>query len=162
MAAAATLNVAPELLKRIKWLAEEYEQIRAKQASGDERTRRMEVVASRMRSLAADVYPCLDPLTQSQSPGERLAAIILLQVIPNAEYTDWLVARFTPRWERPFVQYHAGVALLTAAQTLADSHLTALRRAVNTAQGHLGDHPAWDRHAVLEEAAAVLDRRLRR
>jgi hypothetical protein len=54
--------------------ANEYERIRATMPSGDERTRRMEVVVAKMRTLSIAGYPLLDDFSKSSSPGQRLAA----------------------------------------------------------------------------------------
>ena len=136
----AALNVAPvtpasdlELARReIEDLATEYERIRRSMPAGDERTRRMEVVASRMRTLALSTYPLLPELTNSSSAGSRLAAVATLQAIPDARFTTWLGKRVAT--ERPFVGYHAAIALLSAARALDVSDLPAVSLAAEEAR----------------------------
>ena len=104
------------LWEQLRVLAQEYERLRATLPAGHERTRRMELVASQMRALAPVAYGLLKELMQSSSPGERLAAITFLQVRPQLDALDWLVERVAT--EKPFVSYHAALALHYAAQTL--------------------------------------------
>lgn len=59
-------------------LVEQYAALRRDMDSGPSRTRRLEMVASRTRGLAADLYPPLPRFTASASAGERLAAITFL------------------------------------------------------------------------------------
>jgi hypothetical protein len=101
---------------QISDLAREYEAIRASMPAGNERTRRMEVCATKMRTFALAAEPLLPELVGSTSPGERLLAVMILQVRPRAEYLEWLADRV--KTEKPFVGYHAAVALLTAARIL--------------------------------------------
>jgi hypothetical protein len=137
---AAARDVAPvppdsdlELARReIEGLATEYERIRGSMRPGDERTRRMEVVASRMRTLALSTTPILSELTESGSAGVRLAAVATLQAIPDARFTSWLGERVVK--ERPFVGYHAALALLSAARALEISDLPAVQLAVERAR----------------------------
>jgi len=141
-------------------LAQEYEQIRATMPSGDTRTRRMEVVVTKMRTLALAAYPLLRELTNSGSPGERLAAVAILQVRPNPDYLDWLVTRLAE--EKPFIGYHAGVALLAAVRNLDPSDYgTKLQQAIQEARKSVG----WklkdtDRDRVLSDAEKELREKL--
>ena len=140
-------------------LAQEYEQIRNTMNSGDERTRKMEIVASKMRSLALQAYPLLQDLASSTSPGQRLAAVILLQSIPNPDYLTWLAERL--KAEKPFIGYHAAVALLTAVRTLKEIHFKDLQSAIELARKDLlekfGTNAGYkDRLAVLNEAQKEL------
>ncbi len=109
-------------------LATEYERLRRSMTPGDERTRRMEVISSRMRALALSTYPLLDELSTSQSAGHRLAAVSTLQAIPDARFVPWLGERIVV--EKPFIGYHAALALLSAARTLEPAALPAVRAAV--------------------------------
>jgi hypothetical protein len=112
------------LRARVTELAGEYVRIRRDMKPSDARTRRMEVVVSQMRTLALSVYPLLAELTQSvpqhegrdSRAGERLVAVSLLQAVPHPDYIEWLADRVAQ--ERPFLGYHAAVALLTAAREL--------------------------------------------
>lgn len=140
----------------MRQLAREYERIRATMPSGDSRTRRMEVVVTKMRALALAAYPLLRDLASSESPGERLAAVAILQVRPNPDYLDWLAARVSE--EKPFIGYHAAVALLVAVRTLDPSYHAELQAAVQKARKSVG----WrlkdtDRDTVLSNAEKELE-----
>jgi hypothetical protein len=118
--------------QQVDALAEEYETIRSSLPSGDDRTHRMEIVVSKMRTIGRAAYPLRYDLVQSPSPGRRLQAISL-QVIPDYELLDWLAGRV--REEKPFISYHALVALNIAARNEhAREHLNELRAALRKAQ----------------------------
>lgn len=116
-------------------LAQEYEAVRASMPSSWERTRRMEMIVTKMRTMAVAGYPLLPELTKSASSGERLVAIATLQVKPDPAYVPWLGERIG--FEKPFLAYHAAVALLYAARTLDPSHDPALRQAISAAKQRL-------------------------
>jgi hypothetical protein len=80
----------------------------------------MTAVVAEMKSQAISSYPLLRELSASSAPGERLAAISILQVLPNPQMLRWLAER--PALETPFVAYHAVVALLMAVRNLADQY----------------------------------------
>jgi Domain of unknown function (DUF4062) len=112
-------------------LAKEYEETRRSMRAGDSRTRAMEVVASRMRSLALPAYPLLSELTASGSTGQRLAAISILEAIPTPEYLAWLADRLST--EKPFLGYHSSVALLQAARNLRATNTDDVKNAITRA-----------------------------
>ena len=146
-------EVAREALReQLRVLAEEYERLRATLPAGPERTRRMELVASQMRALAPVAYGLLDELMRSSSPGERLAAITFLQVRPQLDALDWLAERVTK--EKPFVSYHAALALHYAVRALPR---TAVLDAVERAK-RMGGPAAYDAGVakVLAEAERLL------
>jgi hypothetical protein len=58
--------------------------------------------------------PYWDEYAQSDRPGDRLAAVVIVQMSPDPKYLDWLADRF--RTDRPFIFYHAALAL----QNMAD------------------------------------------
>jgi hypothetical protein len=69
-------------------------------------------------------------LRNSGSPGERLAACAWLQVYPRADALPWLAGCLGG--EKPFIGYHAAVALLAAARDPnvdAQEVLDAIKRA---------------------------------
>jgi hypothetical protein len=74
----------------------------------------MEQVASQMKSLALAAQPLLDDLKKSDSAGERLPAVTFLEIKPREDSLDRLVERIAT--ERPFIGYHAALALLAAAR----------------------------------------------
>lgn len=140
-------------------LAREYERIRAVMPPGDERTRKMEIVMAKMRTLALASYSFLSEFTKSQSPGERLAVVAMLQIKPNSDYLDWLASRLPE--EKPFIGYHAAVAFLSAVRLLGVAKREQLQSAIEKARIALGDElKGTDRDKVLEEALnELLDRR---
>lgn len=140
-------------------LALEYENIRATVESGDQRTLNMEIVTSKMRSLAFVSLPLLQDLARSSSPGQRLAAVSILQSIPNPDYLSWLAERLIV--EKPFIGYHAAFALLTAVRTLGKPHFKQLQEAIEVAKKGMiekyGDMTSEsDRFKVLSEAQTEL------
>lgn len=142
--------------EQVLQLAREYERIRATMPSGDSRTRRMEIVVTKMRALALAAYPLLRDLVSSESPGERLAAVAILQVRTNVDYLDWLATRVAE--EKPFIGYHAAVALLVAVRRLDPPHYAKLRAAIQRARGSVG----WrlkdtDRDRILSDAEKELE-----
>ena len=121
--------------ERIRVLAHEYDSMRAPitgMLPGAERTRKMEVVASKMRGLALSAHPFLSELIQSQSAGERLAAVSTLEAIPEVSYLPWLAERLGS--EKPFVGYHAALGLLSAARSLDVEDLPSVQTAVDVAR----------------------------
>jgi threonine synthase len=140
--------------RQIQALARQYESIRAVLPSGDARTRQMELIATKMRTLAIAAIPLLGQLKRSPSPGERLAAVEMLQMVPDAESLDWLAERMGT--EKPFIEYHAAVALLSAARSLDDSIRPRVLAAIEQAKARLGPIGAkTDRWSTLEEAQKV-------
>jgi len=137
--AARTSSATPDsdsalVRDRLTALADEYDDVRRTMSAGDVRTRRMEVIASKMRTLAQAAYPLLPEMTASEKPGMRLAAIEVLQSVPDANWLDWLADRLEMSAEKPFIGYHAALALSIAARELEDAHLPSLRRALTRAE----------------------------
>ena len=136
----------------------EYDRIRRTMLGGDPRTRRMEVVASRLRGLADSIVPLLPALTEHDKPGHRLAAVCALQVRPSRDYLDWLGDRIS--LEKPFVGYHAAIALLAAARALQDEDLTEVERSIRNAEEGAADlRSDTDRMSTLALAERELARR---
>jgi hypothetical protein len=144
--------------QQVESLAREYEDIRSSMPSGDDRTRRMEVLMSKMRAIGRAAFPIRYELTQSPSPGQRLQVIASLQVRPDFELLEWLANRI--RVERPFVAYHAVVALNTAARdAYAREHLNELEIALERAkQASQGLSPDPDRTKELEQLEKTIAR----
>jgi hypothetical protein len=116
-------------------MAAEYEKIRREEQAGGARTRHMTAVLSRMKAKAAGVRGLLDDFQKSDAPGIRLAAIAILQMFPDARYLDWLAERLdNPAVEKPFVGYHAAVALLEAVRTLPTTECARLKSALARAK----------------------------
>jgi len=142
--------------QRIEDLARAYQELRKLTGPGDARTRKMEVIAARMRALGCDAYFLLDYLAKNPEPGWRLAAVSLLETKPNPEYLDWLAERLAP--EKPFVGYRAAVALLIAARTLEGTFRDQVRDALEKARGLLGPGlETTDRGRTLRAAYSELE-----
>lgn len=143
------------LRTEMKKLANDYEAVRASMPEGDRRTRRMEEVVTKMRTLALACEPLLGEFADSAAPGERLSAIVILQVRPKPDWLRWLADRL--KIEKPFIGYHAAVALLSAARLLDEqarpSLLSAIQLAKATSGGRLEGTDRWD---VLSEAEREL------
>jgi hypothetical protein len=140
---------------KIMSLARRYVESRREPFS-DGRTQKLEVVFTEMKGLAFLAYPLLSELAKStprdggrdERVGERVAAIALLEAIPNETYIDWLADRVCQ--ERPFVGYHAGVALLNAVREFKGTHRDRLRAAIERALGCVSE--TSDRGRVLRAA----------
>jgi len=135
----ATLTLAPTSVDASSreasvQLAKEYDQIRRDMPSGDARTRLMEGFFSRMKIEAPKVQGLLSSFQQSSSAGERLMAIAVLNMFPDANHLDWLAERMDPEQEKPFVSYHAAVALLDAVTNLPVENCAKLRAALAKAR----------------------------
>jgi len=148
--------------QQIAALAQEYEHIRATMDAGDARTRKMEGVVSRMRPLALAAHTLVPELAASTSPGHRLAAAIMLQAVPKPEFLTWLAQRLGI--EKPFIGYHAALALLSSVRVLRPTHTEKLRAVLALAKEPFkntyrrGDGDTTDRYRLLEEAEHELDR----
>jgi hypothetical protein len=103
------------IVEQVAKLAAEYESIRATLPSGSERTRAMNRIAAKMRTIGIAAGSLRYELSVSPSPGKRLQAIACLQVSPDLDMVDWLTERV--QVEVPFVSYQALIAICTAAQS---------------------------------------------
>jgi hypothetical protein len=121
-------GVMASIRQRLYDFAQEYETTRANMPSGTERTRAMNGVAAKMRTLALAADPFLHELHDSDSPGRRLAAVCILQLAPNLDYIDWLAQRMGT--EQPFIFFHASVALLSAVRKYGQTQATKLKGAI--------------------------------
>jgi hypothetical protein len=148
VAGAAAGGDAASLL-RVERLADEYDQLRDTLPSGPDRTRLMSGVMAEMASQAGAVAPHLPRLTESPRAGERLAAVAALQSIVAPHYLPWLVTRLVQ--ERPFVAFHAAVALLALLPRLTPQQRESVKQGVQAAQKELADKGLRDaeRDAVM-------------
>jgi hypothetical protein len=101
------------LLNELDQLCLQYDALRRSLPSGPERTGAMTGVLIKMRSLAPSLVGHIDAYKGSGSPGSRLAAIAMMQMVPRVADLDWLKERFSS--EHPFVFYHAALALQNVA-----------------------------------------------
>jgi hypothetical protein len=104
-------KVLDAVRRQIYDLASEYESVRSEMPSGHIRTRKMNEIAAGMRTLALAGLPLRAQLTRSDSVGERLAAICMLQVEPRPRFFRWLIQRVKTETQ-PFVFYQGAVAVL--------------------------------------------------
>jgi hypothetical protein len=139
----------------------EYETIRSFMPSSPERTVEMNRIMGGLRTLGLAAKPLLPQLTVSARPGERLAAIAVLQTEPDIIYLQWLVERFS--LEQPFVFYHAALALRQAALAQAFGDRQRLKDGINTAlakvEAFTGGRPDQNSIMVLRDALAVMDKK---
>jgi hypothetical protein len=126
-----TSSVRMDVIK----LAEEYVEIRRDMRSGEDRTRLMTAMAAELRSFAPDAFYLVPELIISPSAGERLAAICILQQIPDKAYLNWLAERVAV--EKPFPGYHATLALLRALRAGGHDVRPAIAVAVGRAKALL-------------------------
>lgn len=137
--------------------AQLYERTRQRMSPSSDRTHRMEQIFEKMRNLATASYPLLDELANSPSPGERLAAVAILEVFAAEQFLPFLVKLVAS--EKPFAGYHATKALSFAVEAV-DTHVyPRLLEAIKQAQSALnaarvgGD---TDRQTVLRNAEHML------
>jgi hypothetical protein len=138
-------------------LANNYEEVRRTMLAGEDRTSQLKQVASMMRSLALPACPLLGNLIGSESIGQQLAAISILEDIPNPAYLPWLSDRIAV--EKPFIASRAAVALRNAARHLPASNHAEVREAIRRALQNL-DRMSWknpDLIDVLKEAERLVE-----
>jgi hypothetical protein len=148
-------DIQESIRQRMLGFAKEYESTRAAMHSGPERTRAMNAIAAKMRTLALAADPFLDELARdNDSPGRRLAAICILQLVPHADWVPWLADRMSA--EQPFVFFHASVALLSAVRKYGAQQHDLLKAAINRALAQVqsfGDN--CDKNTVRSLALAL-------
>lgn len=130
----STLRKEMEAAVRMRMLsfAQEYETTRASMPSSADRTRALNGIVAKMRTVALAADFLLGELIAStSSPGRRLAAICILQMKPQMEAVPWLADRM--RLERPFVFFNAAVALLNAVRRFGANERVTLEPALDRA-----------------------------
>jgi hypothetical protein len=139
--------------RELEVLAKRYETLRATMKPSDERTAQLEAVASGIRSYALANYSFLEHFIGGGSPGERLIAVLFLEIKPDCKYVNWLADRFSE--DKPFIQYHAAVALRIANQKLGSTCKEQIRAAAEAALKELGENKqSTDRYKVLQQVLA--------
>lgn len=134
----STLRKSAEaaIKNRMVTFAQQYETTRAAMHAGPDRTKAMNAVVAKMRTLALAADLFLDEwMNAGNSPGLRLAAICILQMKPEMRAVPWLVERV--RAEQPFVFFHASVALLNTVRRFGASERVALGAALRSALGQV-------------------------
>ena len=123
-----------------------------------ERTQRMEQIFTTMLGIANASYPLVDELINSPSPGERLAAVAILQVFACQQYFPFLVKLVGA--EKPFVGYHATKALRFAVRAADPRVYPELQAAIDSAQKALESADVGfdtDRRTMLRDAKTELE-----
>lgn len=135
-AAQAVADVAPldpaVVLKPLYQLASEYETLRSQEDYSPGRTRKMSEIAKQMRAHAIAAAPFISMLMSSPSPGEHLAASIILQMKYMPEHMQWLARRLVE--ERAFIGYQAASALFARVRVAGPDECKAIQEAVRTAK----------------------------
>jgi HEAT repeat protein len=142
---------------QIRSYAHLYERTRQRMRASSERTQRMEQIFQKMSTIATASYPLLDELEGSPSPGERLAAVAILQVFASEGSIPFLVRLVAS--EKPFVGYHAAKALRFAVGAMDSSVYPQLLDALHEAQAALKSARVGfdsDRQTVLRAAEEEL------
>ena len=117
----------------------------------------MDQIFQKMRSIATASYPLLDELAASPSPGERLAAVAILQVFAAERWIPFLVRLIGS--EKPFVGYHATKALQFAVGAMEATLYPQLLEAIQEARAALDTASVGfdtDRRTVLQSAEQEL------
>jgi hypothetical protein len=115
-------------IEKMEELAREYEQARSSLPSSEDRTHRMADVVGRMTVIALGAVSQLARFSASARPGERLAAVVILKLRFDGNYSKWLADRLVD--DPPFIGFHAASALLAGSRLLGGSQLETLRAAV--------------------------------
>ncbi|MGX1929716.1 KGGVGR-motif variant AAA ATPase [Flagellimonas sp. 2504JD4-2] len=108
-------------LHELKLMAREYELLRINMTGGPQRTQQMERIVSRMKSISDNASGHIKELQQSENPGDRLAAIAIMQVNPDMEHSNWLKEHVGDA-EQPFIGYQACVALFIITRSFSKKH----------------------------------------
>ncbi len=144
--------VPENIRQQVLGLCARYERERSSRLPGPERTNVMEDVTRDMRKLGLAAYAMLPELKNSESPGQRLAAIAFLCMRPDGDSLDWLAERIV--FEAPFLKYQAAVALDRAASEPGLTAVDALKAAIAKSIKHLeGERQtATDEYRMLKTA----------
>jgi hypothetical protein len=122
--------------RQIKLLVKEYEDIRNRMSQGQQRTRRMNEVAAKMRALGLAARPLVRSLQSGQTAGERLAAICILQVAPEFGYFDWLIQRIKSE-KQAFIFFQAAIAVLELVKAGMYTNKSTIKAAIEDARQHI-------------------------
>jgi hypothetical protein len=133
-----------------------YERIRQQMAPSNVRTKKMEEVFQRMKALANAAFPFLSDFTGSDSPGEKLAAVSILECFSSPRQLGFLVDLIQS--EKPFVGLHAARAIEFAVSATEPRYYPQVQQAINDAIATLeASIPGLAaRKAVLTRARAKL------
>lgn len=98
-----------ELLRQLDRLSREYDTIRGTQPPGGSRTAALSRVLVQMRALGLSVSRHIERYKASNTAGDRLAAVAMMQIRPEVSDLGWLLERF--KGDSPFIFYNAALAL---------------------------------------------------
>ena len=155
VARAAPAGQPEAVLAPVRALAAAYARVRREMPFGPERTRRMAEIVGQMRQLALAARPYLSLLTQSDEPGERLAAVVCLEMAFDPQQISWLADRIHE--EAAFIGYRAASVLLSRAQVAGPPERRRIKEAVEAALSK-GVQPEADRDKKVEELMKELSR----
>jgi hypothetical protein len=151
----------PTVRAKMLEFAREYEATRSSMAPSLQRTRTMDAIVAKMRTLALAAKPLLREFSLVEnSPGTRLAAISILELSPDPSYVDWLVARMG--MEQPFILFHASLALLAIARNCDPASRSQVKdrieKALAVVEGFKGGEPDSNTVETLQAALTELGR----
>jgi hypothetical protein len=144
--------------RQMQVLVSEYDEIREGMPGGSARTGAMNEVAAKMRALSLAARPVLRSFMSGSSPGDRLAAICILQVVPEFGFFPWLIERIKTE-DQAFILFHASVAILELiAKRPGKYDREVVKLGINQALEHIknfkGGTPDRDTVDVLTQALA--------
>lgn len=142
------------LLRQLDRLCGEYDLTRRKSPPSLERTRAMTRIIVQMRTLGPSLSQHIDVYKSSGSPGSRLAAVAMMQMEPRKLDLSWLVDRF--RVDKPFIFYHAALALQNAANEATPANSAGLYEAAKEAMTIVEDFDGEPDEETLEVLAAII------
>lgn len=114
------------LRSQLKQLTLEFDSLRRTLPSGPERSRSMTEVMVKLRTIGPALSREISVLKASQSAGERLAAIAMMQLDLTLLDFQWLLERF--RSDPPFLFFQAAFALLNAVRLASPSEKSKIRQ----------------------------------
>jgi hypothetical protein len=151
-------GIKPGLPDELAQLLRTYEAIPRLIEDGPARLALMEQTANKIRALQLSRLGLPDMLHLSDSPGERLAAVLALEQTSDVRYLRWLAERVA--CEPPFVGHAATIALTNAAYELQRGMLGRARACALIGLDLMPNTPETARRRTqLQRAVQVADRR---
>lgn len=132
------------LRAQLKQLSLEFDILRKTLPSGRERSRAMTEMLVKMRTIGPALSHLIGEMKASDSPGERLAAVAMMQLDPDLLDLDWLLERF--RSDPPFIFFQSAFALENAVRLLGPEEDARIRqtaeKALQQVQAYAGEPDA--------------------
>ena len=116
-----------EIRRNLQSLFQRYETM-SQSRKTNSRVAEQSAICDEMRRWLRNAFPLLQELLNGSSEGERLAAILILQLYPDSIQLDWLVNQMSSSSQ--MLRSQAARALWSAAQNLETSHLLAVQNAL--------------------------------